>query len=239
MSSIVVMADGGLESAIAALIMARNKDFDKIHLHHIRMLENETKERAAWQGFCGLYNYLTAHFDLKFDYSVSAIDFSCINIPHKYLHYCGMIGRQLNYQQRFCGLYPLLYIVMGNRTFASISKDTIAHYFNSVHWPVAHNYGVELSIPLLFPVANMNIETCLGNIPSVLDSIIMPCDSPLEDDKFYTPCLKCKECLAFKKENYSVPKIKKTSYELSKFKTLGNVFETYHKDEENSKENLS
>jgi 7-cyano-7-deazaguanine synthase in queuosine biosynthesis len=185
----LVMFSGGLDST-AMLVKLLAATADDLHVHHIRMLNREGRDRAEQRAVEAIVAYCRARYR-AFRYSESALDFSALEaIPIDYLS-IAFVACQVAIDTPGCNRVAV----------GALAADTdIANrsarqkrVFEEMHACYRARKLGEPRVEWIFPVYDTPKAELVAALPQELLDLTWSCRRPIGG---FRPCQVCKACRA-------------------------------------------
>jgi 7-cyano-7-deazaguanine synthase in queuosine biosynthesis len=196
-SNTLLMFSGGLDSTGALWQLLQNKD-NKLHLHHLHLINKEKRARAEHIAVKNIISYISKYYKVKYSESY-----------HEYPHYSylTMINKNtLALNQNFmfdsdiynfiagtiCLSLPQIKTIAIGRTKSDDSLDVEQR-------AIRGNKLLELfttNVKKIYPVGHLTKHEIYNMLPKELRDITWSCRTPIYiDQNTIQECGKCKTCL--------------------------------------------
>jgi 7-cyano-7-deazaguanine synthase in queuosine biosynthesis len=196
-SNTLLMFSGGLDSTGALWQMLKNKE-NKIHLHHLYLVNREKRAEAEQKAVNNIVSYISRSHSIKYTESyheypyysyVSGIDSKKISINHRFMFDSDIYNF---IAATICSCLPNIKTVAIGRT-KSDSDPSITERANR------GNKLLELFVPnikKIYPVGHLTKAEIYTMLPEELRNITWSCRTPINiDENTFKECGKCKTCL--------------------------------------------
>lgn len=198
-SNILLMFSGGLDSTAALWSLLQNTE-NRIHLHHLYLLNKENRAEAEQRSVKNIISYIEKSYTIKYSESY-----------HEYPHfsYVSMLNNNLVLNQNFmfdsdiynfiagtiCASLPNIEKVAIGRTKSDYSVDVEKR-------AIRGNKLLELFAPnveKIYPLEHLTKKEIYDILPKEIRNMTWSCRTPIYLNKnTFQECGKCKTCLELK-----------------------------------------
>jgi tRNA(Ile)-lysidine synthase TilS/MesJ len=199
-SNILLMFSGGLDSTGALWQLLQNKE-NKIHLHHLYLLNKEQRAEAEQRSVRNILSYVSQSYKVKYSQSYHEYPF------YSYLTETAdaiVINQNFMFDSdiynfiaaSICKCLPNIKKIAVGRTKSDMSEDIEERAIR----------GTELlklfvpNVEKVYPVENLTKAEIYNTIPKELRDMTWSCRTPIISDKdIFKECGKCKTCIELNK----------------------------------------
>jgi 7-cyano-7-deazaguanine synthase in queuosine biosynthesis len=185
----LVMFSGGLDST-AMLVKLLNETADELRVHHIRMANQERRDRAEQRAVEAIVAYCRRHYR-PFRYSESGLEFTQLEaIPIDYLS-IAFVACQVAIDTPGCSRIAVGALAADTDIVNRSARQR--RVFDAMYECYRARKLGEPQVEWIFPVYHAAKAELAAALPSELLDLTWSCRRPVEG---FRPCLVCKACKA-------------------------------------------